>query len=111
MAKEMIRPVDKETAKQLMKYLSELAYQQDGGINREMEQYHDLVDRMVSNLVIAPQSYRKPSKKDLGQSYYHASCDKCGWHGSSRLLWGGGPIADTGDYDSCYCPVCGNDNV
>jgi hypothetical protein len=31
----------------------------------------------------------------------------CGWWGSSGLLHGGTAIADTGDHEDCYCPICG----
>lgn len=41
-------------------------------------------------------------------TYYPCSCDNCGWYGSSEHLGGGGQIADTGDYDDVYCPICGS---
>jgi hypothetical protein len=44
-------------------------------------------------------------------NYYYCECPKCGWKGSSEFLLGGGPIADTGDYDDVYCPVCDNWDV
>jgi hypothetical protein len=48
------------------------------------------------------------SKEDVKNNFYTVKCEKCGWWGSSKFLEGGGQIADTGDYDDCYCPVCGN---
>lgn len=38
--------------------------------------------------------------------WYWCKCEKCGWEGSSQLCKGGGPIADTGDYDDALCPEC-----
>ena len=43
--------------------------------------------------------------------YYLAECRKCGWWGSSELLNGGHQLADTGDYDDVYCPICGNNDI
>jgi hypothetical protein len=63
---------------------------------------------MISNLQKAPFSYRPAPPEDIKANFYTAICDKCGWWGSSKLLDGGGQIADTGDYGDCYCPVCGN---
>lgn len=40
------------------------------------------------------------------ENYFDVDCE-CGWWGSSKWLLGGGEIADTGDHDDCYCPVCG----
>lgn len=73
-------------------------------------QMADNVRHMADCLKIAPESYKSPSPKEL-ETYWHAECDRCGWHGSSRLLFGGHAIADTGDYDDPYCPVCGNKEV
>jgi hypothetical protein len=67
----------------------------------------DLLDKMAHNLQIAKHSYRPASDEDVKNSFFTAQCDKCGWWGSSKLLLGGGQIADTGDYGNTYCPVCG----
>lgn len=40
------------------------------------------------------------------KKYYPAECEDCGWIGSSQLLAGGAPIADTGDFNDPLCPVC-----
>lgn len=45
--------------------------------------------------------------KTLYPKYFMVTCDNCGWIGSSGHLDGGEPIADTGDYNDCYCPSCG----
>lgn len=37
---------------------------------------------------------------------YSCWCPKCGFRGGSHLLGGGNPIADTGDFDDPYCPIC-----
>jgi hypothetical protein len=39
--------------------------------------------------------------------YYVAECEECGQIFPSQTCEGGGQIADTGDYDDCYCPHCG----
>lgn len=116
-ALKMIRDIDIETAKKLTKHLAPLAYphpEKEGelaAVNHEYRAMLELVDRMVELLKIAPYSYRKLSKKDKADNYWLAVCDVCKWWGSSRLLGGGGPIADTGDYGDCWCPVCGNTNI
>lgn len=71
----------------------------------------DTLDRVVNNLRIAHVSYCPASDEDIANGYYTAECNVCGWWGSSKLLEGGGQIADTGDYGDCHCPVCGDDNV
>lgn len=43
--------------------------------------------------------------------YYWCKCEECGWEDSSEYLLGGGAIADTGDYDDVYCPICGCTNL
>lgn len=40
--------------------------------------------------------------------YYVAECEECGQIFPSQNAEGGGPIADSGDYDDCYCPHCGH---
>lgn len=64
------------------------------------------LDKLVSNLKKAPESYRACTEEDIEERYYLAECDVCGWWGSSKLLDGGGAIADTGDHEDCVCPVC-----
>jgi len=49
--------------------------------------------------------------QDVAEKCYTAECSSCGWWGSSKLLDGGGQIADTGDYFDCTCPVCGNSDI
>src|SRR6185503_2321145 len=43
---------------------------------------------------------------DSEKKWFNAKCESCGWFGSSEYLLGGGQIADTGDYDDTYCPIC-----
>jgi hypothetical protein len=43
--------------------------------------------------------------------YYFCECKKCGWRGSSQIVGGGRPYADTGDYEDIYCPVCGSRDI
>ena len=76
--------------------------------NWEIANQIDCLDRVVSNLHIAPLSYKFCP---TDSNFYTADCPKCGWWGSSELLTGGGQIADTGDYGDTYCPVCGNSDI
>lgn len=71
----------------------------------------DTLDRVVNNLRIARVSYCPASDEDIADNYYTAECSVCGWWGSSKLMEGGGAIADTGDHFDCTCPVCGNNDV
>ncbi len=47
----------------------------------------------------------KYTKEDL-KKWWPAVCPGCGWKGLSRDCYGGGQIADTGDYDDLSCPEC-----
>lgn len=40
------------------------------------------------------------------EKWWIATCPRCGWEGLSKDCKGGEQIADTGDYDDCYCPEC-----
>jgi len=44
-------------------------------------------------------------------AYWPAKCFDCGWTGMSDELGGFQPIADTGDYDSPYCPKCHGSDI
>ncbi|WP_448217493.1 hypothetical protein [Endozoicomonas sp. 2B-B] len=39
--------------------------------------------------------------------FFVIDCECCGHVFNSKDAHGGGQIADTGDYDDCYCPKCG----
>lgn len=71
----------------------------------------EAIDRIVGNLKIAPFCYRDAPKDDVDKGYYTAECEKCDWWGNSKYLGGGGQLADSGDYDDCYCPVCGSKDI
>ena len=49
-------------------------------------------------------------EQDLDR-YYPARCGDCGWVGISSACTGGGPLADTGDYEDIYCPKCDAPNI
>jgi len=42
------------------------------------------------------------------RDWFPVMCNHCGWRGLSRDCTGGGPIADTGDYNEITCPQCWN---
>ncbi len=99
----MITEKDIQIAENLKKHLRGLS----GFENHENWDWISLIDKMIHNLKIAPESF-KPVSKDKEQKFFTVECHKCGWWGSSELLEGGGQIADTGDFDDTYCPVCYN---
>jgi predicted RNA-binding Zn-ribbon protein involved in translation (DUF1610 family) len=101
----MITKNDIETIDRIKMFID--ADEKDETLHRNME-WVETLERIVNNLKIAPNSYRFTSKEDKKNNYYTSECDKCGWWGSSKLTEGGGQIADTGDYDDVFCPVCGN---
>lgn len=103
----MITPDEEATIKSIQKRIMD----SDPAASTESWLQSDLLDDIVNRLKIASQSYRPASPEDIYEGYYTAYCERCGWFGSSRLLNGGDPIADTGDYDDCYCPVCGNTDI
>lgn len=45
------------------------------------------------------------------KKHYWCKCEKCGWEDASENAIGGGQIADTGDYDEVYCPICGSTDL
>lgn len=45
------------------------------------------------------------------EEYWEYRCEVCGKTGLSCDLDGGTPIADTGDFNECYCAKCGCTNV
>ncbi len=105
----MIREIDIQQAQEIKTLLQkQFMDTAPNDFNWDIANKMELIDRMVSNLQKAPLSYRPAPPEDIKANFYTAICDKCGWWGSSKLLDGGGQIADTGDYADCYCPVCGN---
>lgn len=69
------------------------------------------ITEMEQALRIHDVGYCAASPEDIADNYYTAECSECGWWGSSKLLDGGGAIADTGDHFDCTCPVCGNSDI
>ena len=106
----MITEDDKKTVEAIKQFIDQ---QTNTGetIDWSRISWFETLDRMVHNLEIAEQSYRICSKEDKAKNFYTAKCGKCGWFGSSRLLLGGGQIADTGDYGDAYCPVCDSTDI
>lgn len=43
------------------------------------------------------------------REWFPVMCNHCGWRGLSRDCTGGGPIADTGDFNEITCPQCWSD--
>lgn len=107
----MIRKEDKEMASELRQYLYKQMLVPNTKNDGELDNWIDLIYRMVNNLEKAPMSYRPATLEDQRDHYYTVECGKCGWWGSSKLLEGGHAIGDTGDYSDVYCPVCGNIDV
>jgi hypothetical protein len=74
----------------------------------EVDKMHEAIDRAVFNLEHGLNYYKILPESE--KQWYDADCGHCGWKGSSQYLWGGGALADTGDFGDCYCPVCGKVN-
>jgi len=92
-----------EEIKQLIEPMTEVG---ETGVSWKHVHMQDTLDKLVNNLRIASVSYHTASDEDKAEGYYTCECE-CGWWGSSKLLDGGGAIADTGDHFDCTCPVCG----
>ena len=110
----MITKEDIETIEAIKKDIDKRAMKDRGEIwspHSVETQQIETISRMVRNLQIAEHSYRPATQEDLDDDYFTADCKHCDWWGSSRLLEGGGPIADSGDYDDAYCPVCGSTDI
>lgn len=75
----------------------------------ENVELQEVMQRAIYNLKHGANYYRPVPSDDTKHTY--CKCDKCNWEGSSKYLLGGGQIADTGDYDDSYCPVCGSTEI
>ena len=95
----MISKTDKEKVEKIKAFISKHSMKNE---EYEILDGVQLLDKLVSNLENA-ELYFVPEK---GNKYFTAKCIDCGWSGSSKFLMGGGQIADTGDYNDCYCPIC-----
>ena len=103
----MITQIDKETVKKICEFLEKNHVNLDKNrVNWETVDWIILLNKMVYNLDIASLSYRNCTNEDKKRGYFTVECLDCGWWGSSRLLNGGGPLGDTGDYSDSTCPVC-----
>lgn len=107
----MITKQDEMVVEAIKNHIDRQAMVGETKVDWEKIHWIGTLDRLVNNLRIAPVSFRFCSPDDVAERYFTAECDKCGWWGSSKLLDGGGAIADTGDHFDCTCPVCGNDNI
>lgn len=107
----MITQIDVETVEAIKELIEPMIHVGETQVNWDIVQMKDTLDKLVHNLRIADVSYCVASDEDLANRYYTAECGKCDWWGSSKLLNGGGQIADTGDYFDCTCPVCDSDDI
>lgn len=103
--------VNQEKINTLIQFLNEIDYE----LNKETHEAYseksikiDEIINLLNQLLINSENYYKlPELSDFfDENFYFAECGNCGWYGSSKLLNGGGQIADTGDYFDCYCPKC-----
>lgn len=77
------------------------------GIDWDKVSWIDTLNKLRYNLEnVIPYSFKLASEEEIKNKYYTAECTNCGWWGSSRLLNGGGAIADTGDFFDVTCPIC-----
>jgi hypothetical protein len=102
----MITEKDILKVESIKKHIQKEVYVGENGVDWEKAEWMDLLDKLISNLKLAPESYKPASQEDKEKRFYTVKCSQCGWWGSSKFLNGGGPIADTGDYFECTCPVC-----
>ena len=107
----MITEHDIKTVEAIKKQIDSKVTVSGTGVDWEVIRQIETLDRLINNLRIANVSYCAASPEDIADNYYTAECGKCGWWGSSKLLDGGGAIADTGDHFDCTCPVCGNADI
>ena len=107
----MITQEDIETVEEIKQLIEPMTRIGETQVDWGKVHMQDTLDKLVNNLRIANVSYCTASPEDIANRYYTAECGKCGWWGSSKLLNGGGQIADTGDYGDCTCPVCDSDEI
>lgn len=105
----MITKEDIQTVEDIKKILEPLTEIGETGVDWEKVGMIDTLNKLVENLKIAPKSYKHVPEDE--NRYYTCICSECGWYGSSELLRGGYQIADTGDYDDSYCPVCNSKEI
>lgn len=107
----MITKEDIKTVEEIKELIEPMINVGETGVDWEKVHMQETLDKLVNNLKIAKLSYRVAPEEDIKNLFYTAECVECGWWGSSKLLNGGGQIADTGDYGDCNCPVCDCDEI
>jgi len=106
MAKEiLITPFDKKSLHTIREIIEDRDTTCEKFIDLQTLNLIETLDRAIYNLENGAQ-YFKEIPNELGENWYYAECESCGWHGMSKYLLGGHAIADTGDYSDCICPVC-----
>lgn len=73
---------------------------------RNQEFFGEAVHMIIENEPLEQNSFRRVNEEEEKEHYFTAKCTVCGWWGPSNLLQGGVAIADTGDYDDAWCPIC-----
>ena len=77
---------------------------------KQMRADFDALQAALSSIKAENEKLKEAKVKRIvpTDSYFVAECERCGFKASSKDWLGGGQIADTGDYDDVYCPVCGS---
>lgn len=107
----MITNVDLATVEKIKKHIEKSIPIGQTGVDWEKAEWVGLLDKLTSNLKIAPASYKPASEEDIKHRYFTVICENCGWWGPSKFLQGGHPLADTGDFTDAVCPVCDGTDV
>jgi hypothetical protein len=100
----MITEDDKDIIDDIQEHIDSIAFIGETKVDWEKVKWKDTLTKLVDNLNKAPLSFKVSDNHTV-------ECINCGWWGSSKLLNGGGQIADTGDYFDSTCPVCDSDEI
>ena len=107
----MINKLDIDIINNIKKDINKRITSKGTQIDWDLVNQLQTLDELVHCLKIAEHSYKPVSEEDKYDNFFTAECLECGWWGSSRLVEGGHPIADTGDYSDPVCPVCYSDEI
>lgn len=98
----VITALEKEQMQKLEKYLLRMNNLEPAEAYSFIETLHGI----QAKAVVLGNSFQPLTEEDKKGRRFMAECQKCGWKGSSALMLGGEPLADTGDFTDACCPIC-----
>lgn len=99
---------DAEQLQNILEFLKKYEATDETQMDWHNVEMQETIMRIEHNLKNGHHYFKAPEQNS---KWYNAVCEDCGWSGSSQYLFGGHAIADTGDYDDVYCPICNSTKI